>query len=52
MAVFTVAQIASVGVFHNQIDQFVTTAHKCALTQVMRELPCLRFVYPHQRGLY
>jgi hypothetical protein len=49
MAVFAITQITSVGVFHDQIYQLVTTARKCAFTQVMRELPRLGFVYPHQR---
>jgi hypothetical protein len=44
MAVFAITQITSVGVFHDQIYQLVTTARKCAFTQVMRELPRLGFV--------
>ena len=48
MPVFAVAQIAGVRVLDDQIDQLLTALCLRTFAQVVRELPCLRFVDPHE----
>ena len=52
VALAAVPQIAGMGVFGDQIDQGLAATLRIGfLTQVMRELPSLRLVDPHQRCL-